>query len=51
MYKDFLNNGVPVAYKRGETNQVQAAKEKSKKKRVGRKSRQSRKKVKHTAGS
>ena len=47
MCKDCLNNGVPVAYKRGGVNQVQAAKEKSKKKSVGQESRQSRKKGEH----
>ena len=50
MCKDCINNGVSVAYKRGEVNQVQAAKEKRKNKILGRESRQIRKKVKYTAG-
>ena len=50
MFKYCLNNGVTVAYKRGGANQVQAVKEKSKKKIIGRESRQIRKKVNHTAG-
>ena len=50
MCKDCLNNAVPVAYKRGEANQLQAAKEKSKKNSVGQESRQIRKKMNHTAG-
>ena len=50
MCKYFLKNGVTVAYNRGEANQVQTAKEKRKKKSVGRESCQIRKKVKNTAG-
>ena len=50
MCKDCLNNGLPLAYKRGEANQVQSAKQKGKNKSVGWESRQSRKKVKHTVG-
>ena len=50
MCKDCLNNGVTLSYKRGKSNQVQAAKEKRKKKSVGRESLQSRNKMKHTAG-
>ena len=50
MCKDCLKNGVTVAYKRGEANQVQAANKKRKKKSIGREPRQSRKRVKYTAG-
>ena len=50
MCKDCINNGLPLVYKRGEANQVQAAKENSKKKSVGWEYLQSRNDMKHTAG-
>ena len=50
MCKDCLRNGVPVIWKRGKANRLQAANEKRKKKSTGRSSGQRRRKVKHTAG-
>ena len=50
MCKDRLKNGVPVVWKRGKANKLQAANEKRKNKSTRRASGQRRRKVKHTAG-